>query len=349
MESHSDQCPAIDSVGYGRSELEASLETITLFLQAMEYTRQGIDQNAIPKGILTIYGQFDLKTQQQFQNAWNARLRGVGNRWVLPVLFSRNGQASSQFTPTNVDFSEMAFAKWIGLQVSIMSGIYGIDPKEIHFDGFSSGSTSPLGGSDTGEKLDYARDAGRDSFLSDVEGFVSDELIGTFTPNYRMGFTGLNTMEAKAKREREEKISTIDELRASLGKPPHPIKWIGDLPADASILAAEGERIAKVATFNEGRKIYGLSEYPDPILGSAPLNPNMGALYNQITAPPPPPGPPPGVDPFADMGGGDGEDDPEGEAERYETERRHETGEDRSQLHQDLANGMRSLKGGDSE
>lgn len=337
--------PAIDSVGYGRSELESSLETITLFLQAMEYTRQGIDQNAIPKGILTVYGQFDLKTQEQFRNAWNARLRGVGNRWGLPVLFSRNGQAASQFTPTNVDFSEMAFAKWIGLQVSIMSGIYGIDPKEIHFDGFSSQNTSALGGSDTGEKLQYAKDSGRDALLGDVEGFVSDELIGAFTPNYRMTFTGLDPMEAKAKREREEKVSTIDELRSSLGKPPHPIAWIGDLPADATILSAEGDRIAKVATLNEGRRIYGLPEYPDQLLGSAPLNPNLGALYNQITAPEPP-APAPGVDPFGDFQGGDEEDDPEGEEARYEAERRHEVGDEPSQLHQDLANGLRSLKGG---
>ena len=351
--------PYLEARGYGRSELEASIDTITSFLKALEYTRQGMDENAIPRGLLTVYGQFDQRTREMFQSAWQAKVRGVKNRFGLPVLFSRNGQAAAQYTATGQEFSEMAFAKWIGLQTSIMSAIYGIDPKEIGMDGFSSGNSNPLGGDDTAERLAASKDKGLEPFLADVEGFLSDEVLARFDPRYRLVFTGLDPMESAAKRVREEKVSTIDELRASLGMEPHPIKWIGELPADAGVQAAEFQRLQSVVTLDEGRRIWGgLEAYPDAALGASPLNPSLGALYQGAIAPDPPPGS--GMDPNDPMAalmgaepGGQEEDpessdpeadDPDGQAQAYEDQARMgEDAEEPSQLHQGTADALRGM------
>jgi hypothetical protein len=310
--------PYVEARGYGRSELESAVSSMSSLMTAMDYTQTGMDNNAIPRGILTVYGQFDRTQMAQFQAAWQAKIRGVNNRFGMPVLFSRNGQAAAQFTSTGQDFDEMAFVKWISLQVSVMSGLYGVDPKEIHFDGFSSGTSSPLSGDDTAEKLATARDTGLDPFLADTEGFLSDELIARFDPRYRLIFTGLETMEAKAKREREEKVSTINELRASLGMKPHPLGWFGELPADPGLLSAEFQRLSLTMTFDEGRRVWGgFDAYPDAALGAAPLAAQLGALYSQALAPAPDPNAMPGGpgadgNPFA---GGPGEDGEEGEGD----------------------------------
>lgn len=271
----------LERQGYGLSELESSLETLTNFLSACAYTREGLDNNAIPRGVLVLSGQFPREQMEAFQAGWQSRLRGAQNAWTLPVLQSRGQQAAANYIQTNAQFSEMAFAKWISLQSSIMCSIYGLDPKEIGMDGFTQGTTSPLGGEDTAEKLAAARDKGLDPLLADIEGFWTEHILSRYWDKARFSFTGLDPGDVAAKRITKERLQTVDELRTSLGMEKYPIAWIGQLPADNALLQAEFQRQNAVGTLNEGRKLWGFEEHPDPILGNAPLNPSMGASYQQ--------------------------------------------------------------------
>lgn len=273
--------PEIDRHGYGHSELEAGVDTLSAFVEALTYTRRGLDENAIPKGILTVFGDFDRRTQQTFLAAWQAKLRGVSNAFALPVLFARKGQASAQFTQTGQPFSEMAFARWISLQASILGAIYGLDPREVGLEGFAA-EKSGLSGDDTAERLATARDQGLEPFLVDIEGFVSDDLLGRFAPWVRFSFTGLRPGDEKTKRELETRISTINEVRASLQMPPHPLGWFGELPADSAMLSAEFQRLQAVMTFDEARRVWGgLSGFPEATVGTTPLNSTLAPSWNQ--------------------------------------------------------------------
>ena len=83
---------------------------------------------------------------------------------------------------------------------------------------------------------------------------------------------------AEAERSR---LATTDELRAKHGMKPHPLPWIGALPADPGMQSAEFTRFQAVATVGEGRAAWGgLPAYPDAIVNSAPLNPSMQSAYN---------------------------------------------------------------------
>ncbi len=335
------QSPYVDRRGYGKSELESCVDMLGRLMQGIEYTTEGMDNNAIPRGILTVFGNFDRRTKEAFNAAWAAKVRGVKNRFGLPVLFSQNGQAAANFTATGQEFSEMAFAKWIAFTSSIGCAVYGMDPKEINLDAFTQGSTSNFSGDDTSEKLAAARDKGLVPFLTDTAAFLSDNIIGRFSSDYRLSFTGLEAMDAKAKREREEKAMTINELRASLSMDPHPIAWFGDLPADPGMQAAEFQRLNAVITLDEGRRIWGgLPEYPDPSVGAAPLNPSLGSLFQGAVSPaqPDPMGGMPGEDPFGAMdpgqgGGGDSSEAGGDEEERPRT------------FQDDVKDRLRSLKG----
>lgn len=270
----------LERQGYGNSELEASLETLTNFLSAMAYTREGLDNNAIPRGILVLSGQFPREQMAAFQDGWQARLRGAQNAWTLPVLQSRGQQAAASYIQTNAQFSEMAFAKWIALQSSIMCAVYGLDPAEIGLDPFTA-DKSGLAGDDTAERLAAARDKGLDPLLADIEGFISEQILSRYWGKARFSFTGLDPGDVEAKRITKERLQSIDELRTSLGMEKYPIAWIGQMPADAGLIQAEFARQNAVGTLNEGRKLWGFEPHPDPILGNTPLNPSMGAAYQQ--------------------------------------------------------------------
>ncbi len=308
----------IEQSGYARSELECSVNTISLFLQAIAHTSEGIDANAIPKGFLTIFGQFDRRTQAAFKAAWSAQLRGVRNAWNLPILFAKNGQAAAQFTQTGQPFSEMAFARWIQLQTAIFCAIYGIDPMEIGMESWSAAGKSGLSGDDTEERLAASKSKCLGPLLANIASFNSENLLARFSDQVIQHFTGLDETDRKARRELQTRVSTINEIRASLQMPPHPLGWFGELPADPQLIEGEYKRMEATMTFNEGRKVWGgLDPVPDERLGQNPLNPSMGATWNQIvmSAAPQEEEPPVGA-PGEDGGFSQYADDlPEGEGE----------------------------------
>ena len=279
----------LEQMGYGTSELESSIETLSNFIQAVAFTREGIDNNSIPRGILMLSGNFQPHEAQAFQAAWQAKIRGAQNSFGLPVLTSRGQQGAANFIQTGQPFSEMAFAKWITLQSALFGSIYGMDPAEIGMESFSADKSS-LSGSDTAEKLAASRDKGLEPFLTDVDGFMSEEICARFAPWVRFGFTGLDATDEAEKKKEQARVSTVNELRSALGMEPHPIPSIGELPADPSMQAAEFQRYQAICTVDEARKIWGgLEAYPDPAVGAAPINPSLQALFQNATAPEPDP------------------------------------------------------------
>lgn len=301
--------------GYGTSELESSIETIGNFLQACAYTREGIDNNAIPRGILVLGGNYDSTTMQAFQTAWQAKIRGVGNSFALPMLNSRGQQATAQFVQTGQPFSEMAFAKWIQLQTAICCSIYGIDPAEIGMESFTAGKSS-LSGDDTAERLAAAKDKGFCPFLQDISGMLSNDVLARFAPWVRHKFTGLNPGDEKWKAQERARLSTIDEARLGMGMKKHPIASIGALPADSGILQAEFQRYSATLTLDEARQCWvGLPGLADSKLGATLLNPSLQAAQQGAMNPQQEegmgPGGPEGFQPGGD-GGEDGPEAPEG-------------------------------------
>jgi hypothetical protein len=102
---------------------------------------------------------------------------------------------------------------------------------------------------------------------------------------------------------------TIDEVRALFDLPPHPRgKWFGELPADTGEQSAEFQRIQQGLTYGEMRVYLGLPEYPSPMLAASPLNPSLGALYQQALMVPPE-----GADGPDGQDGGEGPTGPEEE------------------------------------
>lgn len=221
--------------GYGMSETELLVKAITGFLNAMNYNLRGFDSNAIPKGMLHLIGNYDKADLDAFKRYWSNMVKGVSNSWALPVMTSADAGSKASFEKFGVEYNEMYFSKWMTFLSSLICGVYGMSPAEIHFDSFTAGSTSALGGSDTAEKLAASRDSGLRPLLAHHEALLTDYIVSEFGEQYCFRWTGLDPEDISKKFELRKMILTVDELRAEEGYDPIE-NGLGEAPANPSLV-----------------------------------------------------------------------------------------------------------------
>ena len=221
--------------GYGLSETELLIKVVTGFLNAMTLNIRGFSDNSIPKGVLHLSGNYSEADLNSFKRFWNGMVKGVNNSWSVPVLVSKDQESKASFENFGVDFSEMMFSKWMTFLTSIICAIYGMSPAEINFDSFSGGATSPLGGSDTAEKLAASKDSGLRPLLSYYESIFSDYILSSFGDTYVFRWTGVDADDADKRHELKKLVMSVNEMRAELGLDKQDADW-GEAPLNPSLI-----------------------------------------------------------------------------------------------------------------
>lgn len=202
--------------GYGMSETELLVNTVTGFLNAMTYNQKYFDSNAIPKGLLHLSGDYSTEDLVSFKRYWNNMVKGINNAWTLPVMVSKNQESKASFENFGVDVNEIMFAKWMTFLTAIICAIYGIAPDEINFESFTAG-TSSLSGSDTEEKLINSKDKGLRPLLSHFEDVITDFIISDFSDKYEFHWTGLDEKDPQQAWIEEQALRTTNEARKARG------------------------------------------------------------------------------------------------------------------------------------
>ena len=203
--------------GYGLPETELLVRVVTGYLNALTYNIKGFDNNAIPKGMLHLSGNYTNQDLDAFKRYWNSMVKGINNQWSLPVMVSKDQESKASFEKFGVDYSEMYFSKWMTFLTSIACAIYGMSPSEINFDSFTAGSSSALAGSDTAEKLAASKDSGLRPVLAYFENLITDYIISDFSDKYVFRWTGLDPQSADEKFEMRKMLLTVNEARAEEG------------------------------------------------------------------------------------------------------------------------------------
>lgn len=147
-------------MGYGQPEPEVLLGTVTAFLNAMTMNARSISDNSIPPGLLMLFGDFEEEDVEALKAEWKRDVSGPNNRFRLPLMVGREGEAGAEFVNTGAQVTELMYANWITLNMAIKCGKYGMDPVEIGFDSFSANGKSSLSGDDTEERLTSGNDSG---------------------------------------------------------------------------------------------------------------------------------------------------------------------------------------------
>ncbi len=239
---------------YGYAETEQFVRIVTGFLNALNYNMAGFDRNNIPRGFLTMFGNFDQNQLNDFKRRWTSLLNGASRRWAFPVMASREKDAGATWTPIDVNFDEMHFAKWMSFLVSIICAIYSIGPEEINFDSFTSRQSTPLGGEDTSERLAASRDKGLEPLIAWYEGLFNEYVIPLVHADYELRFVGLHSEDEEWLRSMKEKTSTYNEMRKLRGEDEFEDKVLGEAPMDPKLLPLYMQQLPQEETENIGEE-----------------------------------------------------------------------------------------------
>lgn len=222
--------------GYGLAETELLIRVVTGFLNAFTYNTKYFDSNAIPKGVLNLYGNYSDEDINAFKRYWNGMVKGINNAWTLPVMVSKDQESAAKFEHFGAEVNEIMFARWMTFLGSIICAVYGIAPDEINFESFSAG-TSSLSGKDTEEKLSFSKDKGLVPLLSYLEGVMSEYVISEFSDKYTFEWDGLDKEDPAQIFERQKLTLTVNEMRALDGREEAPGDW-GEAPLNPSLVGA---------------------------------------------------------------------------------------------------------------
>jgi len=244
---------------YGYSECEMFIRIVTGFLYAMNYNMAGFDRNQIPRGVLTIFGNYDHDQVSSFKRMWNAMLTGPTQRWRLPVFMGKDSkETGATWTAIDDKFNEMHFAKWMSFLVSIICATWGCSPEDCNMDSFSS-KTSSLSGDATKEHMEATKGKGKEALISWDESIYNEYIIPRLHPDYEMHYVGVYGEDQEHIWEMKKLVYTVNQGLKSIGEDEHDDPTIGEAPLNPALLAIYQNNLQMEQGVNEEDE-YGLPQ-----------------------------------------------------------------------------------------
>jgi hypothetical protein len=225
--------------GYGRSELEDMIQTVTAILNADTYNANFFRVGSAPKGILKYSGNINPNTVEDFRRQWTAQVSGVMNMHKIPMI----NADKLDFINTGQNNKDMEFAKFQEFLIKISCAMYKIDPAEVGFPMQGTAAPSGLGGDGgTKEKLQYSKSKGLKPLIKKTEKWLNKYVIQPLNPQYELKFVGIDDEEdEELALERDIKlvsnIMTLNEMRAKRNLP---AVENGDVILNPTFLQAKG-------------------------------------------------------------------------------------------------------------
>lgn len=212
----------IKSNGYGRSELEDMIQTVTALLNADYYNSNFFKVGSAPKGILKYSGDINMNVIEQFKSQWRAETAGVLNMHKIPLMNAEK----LDFINLQQSNKDMEFSKYQEFLIKITCALYKIDPSEIGFPMAGASETSAFNGSvGNAEKLKYSKDKGLMPLLKYIERWINKYIVWQIDKNYEFRFVGLDnsiTYEEELNNVVKEiqNFKTVNEVRKQMGLSP---------------------------------------------------------------------------------------------------------------------------------
>ena len=237
----------ITAYGYGFSEIEMLVTTITSHMNAETYNRKFFSQGSSVKGIITFEGAVPPDQLEGFRRQWYQQVTGVNNAWRTPIL-SLGKDSKLNWQSLHSTNREMEFGKWLEYCIKTICGVFQIDPIEIGFDiskqGSGQNSGSGLGHGNQAERLSFSMDKGLRPLLVFIESLINDYIVYRIDPNFEFEFVGLNVNSEKDDLDKSvqqvKSFKTVDEIRAEHDLDPLPpfekIKSPGEMILDSSLI-----------------------------------------------------------------------------------------------------------------
>ena len=206
--------------GYGISELEMGITTITALLFGFQYNQKQFTQGSIPKGLLNLKGTIQTKQLQAFRRYWAMMTSGIKNAGRMPVLNAEE----VQWHPMVASNRDMEYNAWIDFQIKVLCGLFLMDPSEINFKYGNTGQSSAMGEANNKEKIIESKERGLRPMLRFLADIINRFIIWPINESFEFEFVGLDARTheqiADLNTKQVKSIRTIDELRAEDDLPP---------------------------------------------------------------------------------------------------------------------------------
>ena len=203
--------------GYGISELEEMVTTITSMLYGEEYNRRFFKNGSVPKGMLRIKGTMGQDKINAFRQQWNSTMKGVYNFWKTPILESDQ----AEWIDLQQSNRDMEYASWMEYLIKLGCAAFCIDPAEINFPLHGSAGQQPMFEGNNEARLKQSRDKGLYPILKFIQKRMNKYIVSRLNPKYEFEFVGLDAMtpenEQKLDIEAVKSYTTINEIRAKRG------------------------------------------------------------------------------------------------------------------------------------
>jgi len=209
--------------GYGYSELEMLIRTVTSHLWAEEWNRKQFSQGSTTKGILNIRGNIPPQQLDAFKRQWLTQISGVSNAWRTPIINSNDDIQWVQLQGSN---EEMGFQQWMEYLIKIAAAIYLIDPSEINFDIRGGVAQNPMFMSTNEAQQKLSQDRGLRPLLRHVQDHYNRHILWRIDPNFEFEFVGIDAKtEEQAIELRLKELNaykSLNEVREADQLPPVP-------------------------------------------------------------------------------------------------------------------------------
>lgn len=246
--------------GYGRSELEDLIQTITDILNATSYNSNYFKVGSNPGGILTYSGTINRNSLEELRQSWGAQVAGVMNFHKIPIL---NGD-KFQWVSTHQTNREMEYSKYLEFLIWVACAVYKIDPSEVNFPHDTGGGSQPLFGGDKTKSIQYSKDKGLKPLLKKIQFWINKYIIDRLNPEFKFVFKGIEDGDEANELEHDIKLvsnlQTVNEIRNKRGLPDLP--KFGDLILNP-IIAQQVAQEQMMQQQNDAMAQQGMEESPE--------------------------------------------------------------------------------------
>ena len=209
--------------GYGFSELEQLVLTVTSILWAEEYNRNFFKNGSIPKGILNFRTDTpDSESLEAFKTYWTSQMTGVQNAWRMPMFQSEG----LEYINLQLNNRDMEFQQWVEYLLRLATALFGMDPSEINFDIARAGTSQPLFDSPSDHRLSDSKENGLRPLLRFIARMINRHILEPIDDRFCFDFVGLDELSEPEKMQiRTQEITTykmLDEVRAEADLPALP-------------------------------------------------------------------------------------------------------------------------------
>jgi hypothetical protein len=235
--------------GYGFSEIEQLITTITAHINAETHNRKFFSQGSAQKGIIAFEGTVPPDQLEAFRRQWHQQVSGVQNAWKTPIV-AVGKDSKLNWVSLHASNKDMEWGSYMEYLIKTICGVYQIDPIEIGFDisrNSSGGGTGGLGGQGQQvERLKFSKDKGLDPLLRFIQNMMNEYIIWRIDEDFEFEFVGLNMGSEKDQldidKTKVETFMTINELRSEHDLKPlqttEKVKDAGDMVMSSSFIQA---------------------------------------------------------------------------------------------------------------